>query len=288
MDPLNHPCFIHVECFSVKHRAGHWCSVTRLSALFTSGPKTVETVEAVGALNFDQKVTSTGSALWCGQWFLERPVLRRIFIHLEVKQNAAAWAQRLKDSKASHCKTSLETFRMFFLIHFDVCFFLAFSSFLLNWIFWISSEALYSLASEVFVHSWRVTVLQGSAAVQSQVLTKAMLPVALRASCVVLSLCTAYGEQWDRSDAKEADLKASGEDIDIRTAYDSSQCSRRLSDLRCLRSVSACDPRKKTTDWIWLDDSEVFITISTSLKCEIQGFVFRCVRICKPNQREEA
>lgn len=123
MDPLNHPCFIHVECFSVKHRAGHWCSVTRLSALFTSGPKTVETVEAVGALNFDQKVTSTGSALWCGQWFLERPVLRRIFIHLEVKQNAAAWAQRLKDSKASHCKTSLETFRMFFLIHFDVCFF---------------------------------------------------------------------------------------------------------------------------------------------------------------------
>ena len=51
-------------------------------------------------------------------------------------------------------------------------------------------------------------------------------------------------------DAKEADLKASGEDIDIRTAYDSSQCSRRLSDFRCLRSVSACDPRKKTTDWI--------------------------------------
>ena len=169
MDPLNHPCFIHVECFSVKHRAGHWCSVTRLSALFTSGPKTVETVEAVGALNFDQKftsTTSTGSSLWCGQWFLERPVLRRIFIHLEVKQNAAAWAQRLKDSKASQCKTSLETFRMFFLIHFDVCFFLAFSSFLLNWIFWISSEALYSLPSEVFVHSWRVTVLQGSAAVQ--------------------------------------------------------------------------------------------------------------------------
>lgn len=136
MDPLNHPYFIHVKCFGVKHRAGHWCSVPRLSALFTSGPKTVETVEtveAVGALNFDQKftsTTSTGSALWSGQWFLEWPVLRRIFIHLEVKQNAAAWARRLKDSKVSHCKTSLETFRMFFLIlcvcakallkHFDV------------------------------------------------------------------------------------------------------------------------------------------------------------------------
>ena len=159
MDPLNHPYFIHVKCFSVKHRAGHWCSVPRLSALFTSGPKTVETVEtveAVGALNFDQKftsTTSTGSALWCGQWFLEWPVLRRIFIHLEVKQNAAAWARRLKDSKVSQCKTSLETFRMFFLIlcvcakallkHFDV--WVAFFVFLLNWmnilnLFWGSVQ----------------------------------------------------------------------------------------------------------------------------------------------------